>query len=199
VLVNRVERVDEAGILVAAAEIENGSIVGVSGSGNALVLGLDGMARWFGRNAEPITPWFPVGSTVSWASTLRRLADGSLALRSFAGWQAVFPDGAMVASSPPSWLAERPWANAYVVRGGRATALAWSGSDTAAPLGDDPGCRATEVEIFTAAGQRCGSVKLPAAECSTVSVGKDGTVIAQLQQPGPSYECVWQWWPALLR
>jgi hypothetical protein len=187
----RLERVDDGGKLVATAELERGTIVGVAGSGNALVLASDGSGRWFDRDALPITPWFDAGVAGTLTSTLRRLADGRLALRSRAGWQAVFADGATAASSPPSWLAERPWADAHVVLGGRATALAWDGGDMA--------CRATEVEIFTVAGERCGSVMLPAEACSSVSVGKDGTVIAQLQPPTAPNDCVWQWWPALLR
>ena len=97
----------------------------------------------------------------------------------------------MMWSAVPAWLASRG-VTVKVVRGRRANAfVSWTGS-----FGEQP-CDAA-IELVTAAGEPCGTVKLAADACRFVDVGPDGTalVTSELDQ---GTRCVWRWWSGLLR
>lgn len=204
----RLEVMDGSGARRGAAELGRPTVNhAVSTSGHVLVLGAalpttdDGVARWYDADARPLTPWFPVPRPAGWLvdAQLFPLADGSIGLASGAWpvprtWRLLFRDGEAHVSGLPGWLEQRPFARAFVVRGGRANALVPVGFPEASP---GPVPCAPFVEILTPSGQSCGVVGLDAGACTTLFVGVEGTVIAQARTATGA--CRWRWWAGLLR
>ncbi|WP_242333799.1 MULTISPECIES: hypothetical protein [Anaeromyxobacter] len=186
----RLEYVREDGSRAGAAELDRAPYqLGVARTGEALVVALDG-ARWFGRDAAPLTGWFPLtpplGAT-SVGDDTASLADGTVALRVSGVWTHVFAPGNAAASPAPQWLADRPGTRVYVVRGGRANAV----------VGPQLACPSTaEIEILTPSGTSCGKIQLPLEGCAWAFVGADGTAMAMSHEANV---CAWRWWRGLLR
>ncbi len=80
----------------------------------------------------------------------------------------------------PAFLLEHPDADFTLVRGARAYALLPRSGDT------------TQMQLYSAAGNRCGSLKFPSGGLTT---GADGSVISASGSDG----CTKRVWPGLLR
>lgn len=190
---DRLELVGADGELRASILLDRapGSLI-VSRSGNVLLFA-GREARWFDREARPLTDWFPVpvGDGTGWPlAGPARLADGRIAQRDSERWLAVISDGRAEVWAAPEWLASRPL-NVAVVRGGRANAFVSSGSS---PSPCEP-----RIELVAPSGTSCGTVALPVADaCPRVDVGTDGTVFTESELDHGA-RCVWRWWSGLLR
>lgn len=189
---DRLELVGRDGKLRASVLLDRtpSSIV-VSASGNVLVFS-GRVARWFDRDARPLTEWFPVPvePVEAWRPVPARLADGRIGVRSLERWLAVVADGRPDVSAPPEWLASRP-VNVAVVRGGRANAFV-----------SPPDACNSRIEIVAPSGTSCGTVSLPDAHaCAHVDIGADGTVFAAPTRRSEGFDgaCTWTWWSGLLR
>jgi hypothetical protein len=183
---------------------------GVNLAGHSLVLwtttagGNRIMGRWFDPYGKPLTAEFALPSKDPLqGAELIPLLDGSLALRALStqgqqSWVARFPSASPYPGSVPSWLATRPTASVFIVRGGRAYALTFPN------LGGAGTCT-LQVALFAPSGLRCGGFDLPAdAACGTAigsSVGRDGTVVALTDEYSNAVGiiCVERWWPRLLQ
>jgi hypothetical protein len=197
------EWVDAAGGVTRSVEVGgNPAFVVVNqatGHTVAIGLGAAAQARWFDATGQPLTPWFTVGDVTG--TSIRALLDGTVVLSDDGPWDVALKDGVSQPFGVPAWLAARPFTRLATIRGGRGYAVV--------PLDATSG-DAARVEIVTASGQSCGTFAVPAptitaTDVSTprrLDVGQDGTLLQQVSSavPGPGgTQCVFQWWPALLR
>jgi hypothetical protein len=90
------------------------------------------------------------------------------------------PSGKADVQPAPAFLLAHPDADFTLVRGARAYAVLPRSGD------------ATQMELYSATGNRCGSLKFPSGGLTT---GADGSVISG----GGSDGCTKTVWPALLR
>ncbi len=205
-----VEFVDAGGHRTASTALDRAaSDLAVATDGHVLVTAVDGpagtawKARWLDHDAKPLTDWFdfqlatqPPQSGVMTYVVLEPLADGAIALREGQAWTLVFGDATARADPAPAWLSNRPGTDVFVIDGGKAMAVAASGSIAACPA-------ANGFEVLAPAGQSCGQVALStAAGCSHVTFGRDGTAFTLsvgASQTAGNQRCTYRWWPGLVR
>jgi hypothetical protein len=161
------------------------------------------VGRWLDRLGHARTGTFLVSGTSG--DTPTPLVDGSMAIRGFTGnpassdgeaWVAIVRGGSTAVSAVPSWLATRPDARVFIVRGGRAYALLF-------PI-DRSSCGPVHVALFAPAGNRCGGfdvdVGSPGSACpSKGNIGRDGTLIVGNRLTVGQPSCKDRVFPALLR
>jgi hypothetical protein len=175
-----------------------GFVVAASGD---VVAFAGGQARWYGRDGAPRTDWF--GYDTSGGSNEREifgaavLADGSVVVGLGTARALRFVPGVPEAATPPSWVTDRTGATIAAVRGNRANAFA--------TVEQREPCK-IRIEVLTASGESCGTVRLEAPRCDRVTFGADRTVFALHQGYAAidsSYArnlvCTWSWWTGLLR
>jgi len=90
--------------------------------------------------------------------------------------------GVGAADNPPSWLSSHRNYDLQIIRQGRAYAL----------IPRDDVSPHDTLDLYSGAGDRCGSLKFPAAG---LSMGPDGTVIGHAGEGG----CTHPFWSGLLR
>jgi hypothetical protein len=192
---------------------------GVSVSGLSLVLwngdfsGFPADAlvgRWVDRFGQARTGTFVVARNLSFGNipagvSATPLVDGSMAIRAHPAspsnataqaWVAIVPSGSTAVSAVPGWLATRPDARVFIVRGGRAYALLF-------PI-DRSTCGPAHVALFAPAGNRCGGFDLdsgaPGPTCALDSnIGRDGTLIVRGETGAAQVNCKDRVFPALLQ
>ena len=139
-------------------------------------------AQWFDSAGSSLTGWFRVGPIAGTmhTSVVHALIGGGAAMQLDGAWMWFLPSGKAEAQPAPEFLLAHPDADFTLVRGARAYALLPRSGDT------------TQIELFSAAGNRCGSLKFPSGGLTT---GADGSVISA----GGSDGCAKTVWPGLLR
>jgi hypothetical protein len=150
----------------------------------------DLVAQGFDPTGKSLTGWFRVAtlpgdppSAARWPAheyLLHALIGGGAALQIDGAWTFFFPSGKNEVQAAPEFLASHPNWDFTLVRGARAYALLPRVGDT------------TEMELFSASGNRCGSLKFPTGNLTT---GADGSVISSSGARG----CTKTVWPGLLR
>jgi len=198
------EWVDSAGGVTRSVEIGGAPtfVLVNRGTGHvvAISVGAAAPARWFDATGQPLTPWFTVGNVVG--TSIHLLHDGTVVLSDNGRWDVALQDGVSNPVAVPDWLAARPFTRLATIRGGRGYAV----------LAMDPTSGdATHFEIVTASGQSCGTFAVPAPTVTAtdsrtprrLDVGPDGTLLQQLSRNvvpnNGGAQCVFRWWPALLR
>ncbi len=176
-------------------------------SGHVLVLSNatvtdPGMARWFGADGKPLTPWFQAHA--GRAAMLRLLLDGRPVASDGTAWVAAYRDAETTVDAPPSWLASRPGTRLASLPSGRGYAILSGNGPDDFPL-------AGSVEIVTSDGQSCGTLHPPPGatpDGGTRSafaywVGQDGTLVEGSIFRDPAIamglECGFRWWPGMFR
>jgi hypothetical protein len=141
----------------------------------------DLVAQWFDSSGNP-SGWFRVETEVDPHSyLLHALIGGGAALRVDNVWKFFLPSGQSMALPAPRFLTAHPATDFTLVRGARAYALLPRSGDT------------SEIELFSAAGNRCGALRFPGN--GNLTTGADGSVI----QAGGAHGCHKTVWPGLLR
>jgi len=141
----------------------------------------DAVGQWFDSTGKSLTAWFTVSPLAPKQQLLlHALIGGGAALRVDGNWTAYIPSGKAEAQPAPAFLASHPQTDFTLVRGARAYALLPRAGDT------------TQMELYSASGNRCGSLTFPAGGLTT---GADGSVIAASGNQG----CTKTVWPALLK
>jgi hypothetical protein len=197
------ERVDAAGAITRSVEIGgNPRFVLVNpATGHVVAVGAGAAApaRWFDATGQPLTPWFTAGNVAG--TSMHLLLDGTAVLSDDGRWDVALQDGVSNPVAVPDWLATRPFTRLATIRGGRGYAVLPMDATTA---------DVTYFEIVTASGQSCGTFAVPAPTAGAtesinprrLDVGQDGTLLQQLSKSAPStggVQCMFRWWPALLR
>jgi hypothetical protein len=163
----------------AAASDSNGNTLVVAYPGNEVGLGsTDLVGRWLDGSGAFLTDWFVIATGGTSNFAVHSLIGGGAAVMQDEGWRAVLPSGGPP-QAPPDWLASRSGKDMYIVRGRGAYAFTSRAG-------------ASEVELVSPAGNRCGAIDVGGAH---VTVGGDGTVFTQTGDGG----CRRTWYPALLR
>jgi hypothetical protein len=141
----------------------------------------DLVAQWFDSSGKP-SGWFRVETEVDPHSyLLHALIGGGAALRVDNVWKFFLPSGQSKALPAPQFLTAHPATDFTLVRGARAYALLPRSGDT------------SEMELFSAAGNRCGALRFPGS--GNLTTGADGSVI----QASGAKGCHKTVWPGLLR
>lgn len=135
-------------------------------------------ARWLDRGGAPLTDWFDAGGALSNGPGLRPLIGGGVAIYYQLQWTEMIPSGQAIIAPAPGFL--RDGFDLAIVHGGKAYALV-------PPQG-------SSLELFSAAGDACGTLPLPAAAKARLQLGLDGTVMALSGPDG----CSIDWWVKLL-
>jgi hypothetical protein len=139
------------------------------------------VGRWFTGTLQPQAEFFAVANGTPRQMALRALIGGGVAVQADGTWIGVIAGGAITISPPPQWLSDNADHDFTVVRNNRAYAVLSRGAG-------DP----KTMTLYSAQGNRCGTVTFPAGGLTT---GVDGTVIAASGTNG----CTKTWWPALLK
>jgi hypothetical protein len=143
--------------------------------------------------------WFEVRPTIGGGVAVTRV-DRDPAAGFLETWSSehlcLVDAGATQCRDAPEWLRSRRDTSLFVVRQGRAYALA-------SRRRANTDC-VQSVEVFTPSGTSCGALLLRAAEgkCSLrdVGIGVDGTVVQTPTTDTPGADRPpWRWWPGLLR
>jgi Divergent InlB B-repeat domain len=167
------------GFAVAAGEAGGSTLVLLSGGRN-VGLGADVVGRWIDSAGNPQTDFFAVASGAR-QGAVRALIGGSVALQLDGTWIGTVANGSTKIDAPPQWLTENASHDFTIVRNRRAYALLPRGS------GNE-----NVVTLYSAQGNRCGTVTFPVGGITT---GVDGTAIGASGAGG----CTKTWWPGLLR
>ena len=172
----------DSSILGAVADANGNWLLVVHGRGGQVFPDESIFAQWFDSAAKPLTGWFRLGpiSGTQHTSLVHALIGGGAALQLDGAWTAFLPSGKAEVQPAPAFLLAHPDADFTLVRGARAYAVLPRSGD------------ATQMELFSAAGNRCGGLKFPSGGLTT---GVDGSVISA----GGSDGCTKTVWPALLR
>jgi hypothetical protein len=176
------------------------------------------VGRWVDRFGQAVTGRFLVAPDAGVGEiSATPLLDGSMAIRvtrSLDGpvhaWVALVQSGSTTVSAVPDWLATRPEARVFIVRGGTAYALLF-------PI-DPSTCGPAHVALFAPAGNRCGGFDLdsgaPGPTCASnlwgspvgisdrqfaSTIGRDGTLIVRGVTGAADRNCKDRVFPALLR
>ncbi|HZR07009.1 MAG TPA: hypothetical protein VFA79_00405 [Myxococcales bacterium] len=168
----------EIGDAAAAAGIvdfQNRALIAVS-QGGAYA------ARWYDANLKPAAAPFTLPGSGGSKPVVRPLLGGGAAIQIDGAWVAVTQSGAGSAEPAPQWLASHPNFDLQFIRQARAYALI---PRSGAPARDT-------LDLYSGAGERCGSVKFPV---DGLSMGPDGTVIGSSGDAG----CTHAFWSGLLR
>ena len=140
----------------------------------------DLVAQWFDPAGKPLTGWFRVGPAgLSGPTIVHALIGGGAALSVDGRWTYLLPSGKKEVQAAPSFLAQHPGSDFTLVRGAAAYAVLPRTGDT------------RQMDLYSAAGDRCGSLAFPQGNLTT---GADGSVIASSGPKG----CTKTVWPALL-
>ncbi len=157
-------------------------IVSGTGAGSWGFADDDLVGVWFDPAGAALTGWFRVGAggaaTHQWLA--HALIGGGAAVRIDGAWTYFIPSGKAEAQPAPAFLAENGNADFTLVRGAKAYAVLPRSGDR------------TQLKLYSASGDLCGTVKFPAGGLTT---GADGSVIASSGDRG----CTKTVWPALLR
>jgi len=172
----------ESSVLGAVADANGNWLLVVHGIRGQVFPDESIFAQWFDSRGKSITGWFRVGpiAGLQHTSLVHALIGGGAALQIDGAWTNFLPSGKAEAQPAPGFLLSHPDADFTLVRGARAYALL--------PRSGDP----TQMELFSASGNHCGSLKFPSAGLTT---GADGSVISA----GGSDGCAKTVWPGLLR
>ena len=167
-------------VLSAVVDADQSWLVVIPGSAVGLSA-TDAVAQWFDSTGKSLTSWFKVGALApKQRFVLHALIGGGAVLQQDGLWTAFIPSGKAEVQPAPAFLASHPEADFTLVRGARAYAVLPRTGDT------------TEMELYSASGNRCGSLKFTAGGLTT---GADGTVIASSGDQG----CTKTVWPGLLK
>ena len=149
----------------------------VTGQGGAV------SARWYDANLGPASDAFAIDARGSSSQPiLRQLVGGGAAIQVDGAWVATVRSGNAGADSAPEWLSSHANFDLAIVRQQRAYALV-------PRAGASPH---DTLDLYSGAGERCGSVKLPV---DGLSLSPDGTVIGSSGDGG----CTHSFWTGLLR
>ena len=168
------------------AEIGNGSSAAavIDPQDRALIVVAQGgsySGRWYDGNLSAISESFTLGARGESEPAVRPLAGGGAAIQIDGAWAATVGSGIGSADGPPPWLSSHDRYDLQIIHQGRAYALipraGASPHDT--------------LELYSAAGERCGALKFPA---DGLSMGPDGTVIGS-----GDGGCTHPFWSGLLR
>jgi len=180
-------RFDPGGAQVAMAEIGKGSSAAgvIDAQDRALIIVAQGgsySGRWYDRNLSAISESFTLGARGGSEPAVRPLAAGGAAIQIDGSWAAMVRSGVGAADAVAPWLSSHDKYDLQIIRQGRGYALipraGASPHDT--------------LELYSAAGERCGALKFPA---DGLSMGPDGTVIGSSGDGG----CTHPFWSGLLR
>jgi hypothetical protein len=175
--------------------------VSTAGDALAIELGMEGASagrsilHWVRPDGSHARPPADEGDSFALLGSseleLAPLLDGSLALRTPAGWYRRYPHLAARGEGAPAWLAARGQERFRSTRGSRGYAFFPAAGEPAAD------CRQA-IELVAPSGRRCARLTFreDAAGCVTGAIdqGWDGTVV---QQSGKD-PCTYRWWPGLL-
>ena len=177
--------------------------VGAAGGAAGTVRG-----RWLSSTGRALTGTFVVATGVAdgFGFDLVPLLDGTLAVRTsisiYAGVPARFlgrfAPGSTVRTAVPGWLATRPTASVFPIRGAHAYALLF-------PVDNSSGCGVQHIALFSGSGTRCGGFDADLGGSYTcvnkANIGRDGTLfLSGGGDPGyGSNSCKQRVIPALLR
>lgn len=170
------------------------------------------VGRWLDRTGHPLTNTFVVARNVLFQGTpsggvsATLLLDDTVAVRAFAvppvgqpahqAWLARVTNVSKTVTSVPTWLASRPDARVFIVRGGRAYALLF-------PI-DPSTCGPVHMALFAPSGVRCGGLDFdsgsPGPTCALASnIGRDGTLFVGGSSDPNAASCKDRVFPGLLR
>jgi hypothetical protein len=191
----QVLRIDESGKVSSRGSIPGGCSGGMAtgvgdASGSTFVLltggrnvglGSDVVARWIDAAGNAQTDFFAVANGSPRQTVVRSLIGGGVAIQLDGTWIGTVASAATKVDAPPQWLAENANHDFTIVRNRRAYALLPRGS-----------ADANVMTLYSAQGNRCGTVTFPVGGLTT---GVDGTAIGASGAAG----CTKTWWPGLLR
>ena len=142
----------------------------------------DLVGYWFDSNGNAITGWFRLGpgGAPSHSYLVHALIGGGAAVQIDGVWTYFVPSGKAEAHPAPDFLVTNPQADFRLVRGAKAYAVLPRTGDQ------------TELKLYSASGNFCGSARFPGSGLTT---GADGSVIASNGTNG----CTKTVWPGLLR
>ena len=138
--------------------------------------------RWYALNLAAISAPFDLSPHGKSKPVVRPLVGGGAGVQLDGAWVASVRSGVGAVDNPPSWLSSHKNYDLQIIRQGRAYALI----PRAGALPHDT------LDLYSGAGDRCGSVKFPA---EGLSMGPDGTVIGSSGEGG----CTHPFWSGLLR
>ena len=169
-------------ILGAVADANGNWLLVVHGRSGQVFPDESIFAQWFDSAGKPLTGWFRLGpiAGTQHTSLIHALIGGGAALQLDGAWTSFIPSGKAEVQPAPAFLLAHPDADFTLVRGARAYAVLPRSVDM------------SQMELYSGAGNHCGSLKFPGAGLTT---GADGSVISA----GGSDGCTKTVWPALLR
>jgi hypothetical protein len=170
-----------AAILGATVDANGNWLLVVHGTSGEVFPDEAVFAQWFDSVGKSLTGWFRVGpiAGTKHTSLVHALIGGGAALQLDGAWTHFLPSAKAEVQPAPAFLLAHPDADFTLVRGARAYALLPRSGDT------------TQMELFSASGARCGSLKFASGGLTT---GADGSVISA----GGSDGCAKTVWPGLL-
>ena len=163
-------RFDTQGARAASIEVgqANNAAAGViDAQGRALIVIAHGngyAARWYDLNLSAISAPFDLSPHGKSKPAVRPLVGGGAAVQIDGAWVTTVRSGVGAADNPPSWLSSHRNYDLQIIRQGRAYAL----------IPRDDVSPHDTLDLYSGAGDRCGSLKFPAPG---LSMGPDGTVI----------------------
>lgn len=181
-------RFDTQGARAASIEVgqANNAAAGViDAQGRALIVIAHGngyAARWYDLNLSAISAPFDLSPKGKSKPMVRPLVGGGAGIQIDGSWVTTVRSGVGAADNPPSWLSSHRNYDLQIIRQGRAYAL----------IPRDDVSPHDTLDLYSGAGDRCGSLKFPAAG---LSMGPDGTVIGHAGEGG----CTHPFWSGLLR
>jgi hypothetical protein len=139
-------------------------------------------ARWYDSSLAPISAPFDLSPKGKSKPMVRPLIPNGAAIQIDGVWVATARSGVGAAVDPPPWLTSHKNYDLQIIRQRRAYALI--PRDSVSPH--------DTLELYSGAGERCGSVKFPA---DGLSMGPEGTVIGH----AGGGECTHPFWSGLLQ
>ena len=168
------------GFAMGVGDAGGSTFVLLSGGRN-IGLGSDVVGRWVDSAGNAQTDFFPVANGSPRQAVVRSLIPGGVAIQIDGAWMGTVASGSTIVDVPPKWLSDNANHDFTIVRNRRAYALLPRGSDDQ-----------TVMTLYSAQGNRCGTVTFPVGGLTT---GVDGTAIGASGPAG----CTKTWWPGLLR
>ena len=180
-------RFDAKGALAARANLGQMSVAAglIDVQGRVLIAGVFGSgygARWYDSDLQPSSASFAVPGSGTSQPILRPLIGGGAAVQIDSAWVATVRGGNAGADPTPDWLGSHGSWDLQIIRGGKAYALIPRGN--VSPH--------NSLELYSGAGERCGSQAFPV---DGLSMGPEGTVIGSAGDA----ECTHAFWSGLLR
>jgi hypothetical protein len=203
------QRFDADSALLSAGTVAKGSAnaptagaTGVALGGESLTLFDDGagvlLGRFLDAGSNPLGPSFAVASGVTDKSVieLRRLLDGTLALRIDGAYRARISSSGTVSAAPAFLTSRQDWTLSFTAR---RTGYVMISQNSGFPSCGEP----LRAALISPSGKTCHQFDLPSANACPIRgyAGFDGTLIVTGYNPDRDTreECSARYWPTLLK